>query len=322
MQVTENMTKQKIIITGGLGFLGSAIAKNFFHKYEVTIIDKIDQNDRMLNRLTKYSDHFIYKRMDLSEMTADDVKWLEEQLINTHLFFHFAAAVGVKSIDKNPKASIINEYQVNLALLPLLAKHKTRTIFASTSEVYGNKENCREDQELTIGTPDILRWGYACNKLMTEFLIRSYEVPHTIIRLFNVTGKAQSASQGMVLPKMIQDAKEKNKIYVYNQGKQTRAFCHVDDFVKSIDSIVHSELYNNQIVNIGNDNNKVSILELAYKVKEFYAPSAEVEFKNYHDEYSKESEDIFMRSPNIDKLKQVYTPKIGIEEIIKSFRDD
>ncbi|WP_419172861.1 NAD-dependent epimerase/dehydratase family protein [Halobacteriovorax sp.] len=316
------MDKKKIIITGGLGFLGSAIAKNFFHKYDVVIIDKIEQTDSKVNRLTEYFDHFFYRKMDLAEMSTSDIEWLEDELTSTHLFFHFAAAVGVKSIDKDPKASIIKEYQVNMALLPMLAKNKTRTIFASTSEVYGNKEDCKEDQELSIGTPDILRWGYACNKLMTEFLIRSYDVPHTIIRLFNVTGKNQSASQGMVLPKMIQDAKEKNRIYVYNQGKQTRAFCHVDDFVNSIDSIVHSDLFHNQIVNIGNDENKISILELAYKVKELISPNAEIELKDYHEEYSNESEDIFKRSPDTTKLKQVYTPSIGIDEIILSFKDE
>ncbi len=320
--MVENMTTEKIIITGGLGFLGSTIAKKFFHKFKIVIIDKVDIDKQEINRISKISDQIIYKKIDLSAMTKEEMKWLSNELIDTAYFFHFAASVGVKSIDKNPQKSIIQEYKVNMTLLPMLAKNKTRTFFASSSEVYGNQDDCKETQELIIGPPNILRWGYACNKLMTEFLIRSYNIPHTILRLFNVTGKSQSAEQGMVIPKMVKDASEKGTIFVYGEGTQTRAFCHVADFSNAIERIVDDNLFENEIVNIGNDQNKISIYELAKKVKEHIRPDAKIVFKRYDEEYSKESKDIYRRSPDTTKLKTAYSPKLTIDDIILSFKSE
>lgn len=314
--MTEFMTRQKMIVTGGLGFLGSEIAKNFFQDFSITVIDDESTNVLSIDTLKDYCGEISYKKMNLSAMGQEELQWLNTELKDTTIFCHFAAVVGVKKIDQNPHEAIINENKINHDLLPLIAKHQVKMIFASSSEVYGNQENCHEDQSLQIGSPDILRWGYACNKLMTEFLIKSHQIQHIIVRLFNVTGPGQSPEYGMVIPKMIRDAKESNKILIYGDGKQTRAFCHVNDFIGAIKNLINNNHFNNQIINIGNDENYISIEELAKMINDKFGGQILIEKIPFHNEYSKDSKDIIKRSPNLSKLKEFYLPQISIDQII------
>ncbi|MFG1484546.1 NAD-dependent epimerase/dehydratase family protein [Halobacteriovorax sp. RZ-2] len=311
------MTRQKMLVSGGLGFLGSEIAKNFFQEFDITIIDNLSTNVVSIDDLQANCGEISYRKMDLAKMSNEDIDWLNTELKDTTIFCHFAAAVGVKKIDQSPREAIINENRINHDLLPLLAKYKTKTIFASSSEVYGNQENCREDQGLQIGSPDILRWGYACNKLMTEFLLKSYQIPHIILRLFNVTGPEQSPKYGMVMPKMIRDAKKIGKITIYGDGSQTRSFCHISDLINSLRYLIERDSFLNQTINIGNDKNRVTIEELAHLIKDTLALNIKIEKIAFNDEYSSHSKDILKRSPNIEKLKQFYRPKIALRTIIE-----
>ncbi|WP_412463057.1 NAD-dependent epimerase/dehydratase family protein [Halobacteriovorax sp. RT-2-6] len=311
------MTRRKMIVSGGLGFLGSEIAKNFFQEFDITIIDNLSTNVLTIDDLARICGEISYKNMDLANMSEEDKIWLNTELKDTTIFCHFAAAVGVKKIDQSPRDAIINENKINHDLLPLLAKFKTRLIFASSSEVYGNQEDCKEEQNLQIGSPDTLRWGYACNKLMTEFLIKSHEIPHIILRLFNVTGPGQSPEYGMVIPKMVRDAKRDGRIQIFGDGKQTRAFCHVKDLISAMKYLINEDRFDNQTINIGNDKNRVTIEELATQIKLTLDKSIKIEKKPFNHEYSKNSKDILKRSPNIEKLKSFYTPKVTLQEIIK-----
>ncbi|MGI5024060.1 NAD-dependent epimerase/dehydratase family protein [Halobacteriovorax sp. GFR8] len=311
------MTRRKMLVSGGLGFLGSEIAKNFFQDFDITVIDNLSTNVVSIDDLKDICNEISYRNMDLAKMSEEDLDWLNTELKDTTIFCHFAAAVGVKKIDQSPKEAIINENKVGHDLLPLLAKHQTKTIFASSSEVYGNQENCKEDQCLQIGSPDILRWGYACNKLMTEFLLKSYEIPHIILRLFNVTGPGQSPKYGMVMPKMIRDAIKTGKITIYGDGTQTRSFCHVSDLIASLEYLIEQDKFSNQTINIGNDKNRVTIEELAHLIKDTLELDLEIETIAFNDEYSDNSKDILKRSPSIEKLKQFYHPQVELKAIIK-----
>ncbi|WP_084710402.1 NAD(P)-dependent oxidoreductase [Bacteriovorax sp. BAL6_X] len=311
------MTRPKMLVSGGLGFLGSEIAKNFFQEYAITIIDNLSTNVVSIDDLKDICGEITYRNMDLAKLSKVDLDWLNTELNDTTIFCHFAAAVGVKKIDQSPREAIINENKINHDLLPLLAKYKTKTIFASSSEVYGNQENCVEDQSLQIGPPDILRWGYACNKLMTEFLLKSYEIPHITLRLFNVTGPRQSSKYGMVIPKMIRDAIKTGKITIYGDGTQTRSFCHISDLIGSLKYLIEQDKFTNQTINIGNDQNRVTIEELAHLIKDTLKLDVEIEKIAFNDEYSANSKDILKRSPSIEKLKQFYRPQVKLKAIIE-----
>ena len=113
-------------------------------------------------------------------------------------------------------------------------------LLASTSEVYGKSEKpvFSEDDDLLIGPPNKSRWGYACSKLMDEFLALAYaqekSLPVTITRLFNTVGPRQTGRYGMVLPRFITAAKRGEPLIVHGDGLQSRCFCFVKDTVEAL----------------------------------------------------------------------------------------
>ncbi|MFG1483962.1 hypothetical protein ABMA74_13675, partial [Halobacteriovorax sp. HFRX-1_3] len=103
------MTRQKMLVSGGLGFLGSEIAKNFFQEFDITIIDNLSTNVVSVDDLQAICGEISYRNMDLGKMSNEDIDWLNTELKDTTIFCHFAAAVGVKKIDQSPREAIINE---------------------------------------------------------------------------------------------------------------------------------------------------------------------------------------------------------------------
>ncbi|MDD0854359.1 SDR family oxidoreductase [Halobacteriovorax sp. GB3] len=300
---------KKIIISGGHGFLGRALALKFKKKYKIVVIDR-ESNDETQGDV-------IY-RWDMAKLEDEQLKQLESEIKSCDVFIHFAASVGVSKINDDPKKAIRDDHAISSYLFPLLEKYKKKIIFSSTSEVYGNRENCTEGDVLQIGDPEILRWGYAAHKLMSEFLIKAHNLEHTIIRPFNITGKGQTHRYGMVLPTFIHKAKNAKAIEVFGNGNQTRSFCDIRDFVNVLELIIEENLFNNETINIGSDENFITINELATLLKEYYYPELIINYREFKEVYSNSMDDIIYRSPNIDKLKKHYQPQFSIQDIIKS----
>src|SRR5207237_5386669 len=115
------------------------------------------------------------------------------------------------------------------------SKYTVPVLLTSSSEVYGRsqRESFSEEDDLIIGAPTHARWGYACSKLMDEFLALAYAkeagLPVRIARLFNTVGPRQTGRYGMVLPRFIEAAKAGKPLRVFGDGSQKRCFCYVAD---------------------------------------------------------------------------------------------
>ena len=231
--------------------------------------------------------------------------------------YFLAGSVGVKYIVENPFLTLMNNIDLAQKVVNSISKHKKLIIFTSTSEVYGNGP-FSESNNLEIGCPDNLRWGYASAKLTTEFMIASSGCPYRILRLFNVVGPGQLSDYGMVLPRFIQAAKNNQDIVVYGDGDQYRAFCHVND---ALDMIQQIEKKENGIYNIGN-NISITILELAEIVKNITNSNSKIIKKPLDEVYTKNSGDIHKRLPDLTKIKNMinYKIKYTIEDIVKDMK--
>jgi len=189
---------RKIVITGGTGFIGTHLAK--MHKKLGDMVVVIDNLSTSTYDEKHPADTFV--SFDLS--SKSDMYKLDTVFKEADIVYHLAGSVGVKYVDNDPKDTLRNSFSINNNLFPLFEKYNSRVIFASTSEVYGDADQARESDTLKIGSPDTLRWGYACGKLMSEFLLKTYNFPSTIVRFFNVTGPGQKSDFGMVLPTFIE----------------------------------------------------------------------------------------------------------------------
>ena len=194
----------------------------------------------------------------------------------------------------------------------------------STSEVYGKSQQpaFREDDDLLIGSPHQARWGYACSKLMDEFLALAYakeqDLPVTIARLFNTVGPRQTGRYGMVLPRFIAAAKEGKPLKVYGDGLQTRCFCYVADTVEALVRLLKCQDARGNIFNIGGTE-EISIRDLAQRVVKIMGSTSSIEYIPYADAYEPGFEDMRRRKPVVEKLAAAtgFRPKTTLEEIIR-----
>ena len=298
-----------VLITGGCGFIGSHLAKHYLkHGHSVTCIDNYNTS--------KPNNNFTNLDLDLSVVSVDTIDRLKRLLANTDLVYHLASPVGVRYIDRDPASCIQDMHNINNLLFPLFKQYNNRVIFASTSEVYGNNTDARETDSLIIGPTDVLRWGYACGKLMSEFLIKSYGIQHTTVRFFNIVGPGQLAEHGMVLPTFINKAMTGTDLIIYGDGKQTRPFCDIRDAISMLEKITGDE-HIGETYNIGTDV-EVTICDLASKVISLTNSISRIEYKQYEKCFTSQSKDILNRRANIDKIKKLYKPKYNLTDTIKS----
>jgi UDP-glucose 4-epimerase len=308
----------KILITGGFGFIGSNLMKSYLHDgHEVIVIDDLSTASK--NFVSKVCAEECFNLKRLKFVKAD----LKSENISHHLeesdiVYHLASSVGVKHVDENPKAAIRNSFDINNNLFWQFEDCNSRVLFASTSEVYGDTSSAKETDVLKIGSPDTLRWGYACGKLMSEFLLRTYEFPSTVVRLFNVTGSGQIGTHGMVLPTFIERAKQNEDIIIYGDGLQQRTFCDIRDAVDMLKILTDGDEHVDEIYNIGSPGNNITIKNLAEEVVATVGSDSNLLYRDYKEDFSNDHGEIYTRSPNTDKMDQYYKAKYSVEDIIAS----
>lgn len=293
----------KYLLLGGAGFIGTHLTKNLMDEgHEVTIIDSLTTSKR-----PRRYDMFV--QSDLRDEGS-----LERYIKDADIVYFLAASVGVQHIDKNPTKTLNNNIELMMRVIPMLEKHNKRVVFSSSSEVYGNGP-FREDNDLSIGPPTRLRWGYACAKLMTEFMLAASSVPYTIVRFFNVVGPGQLPDYGMVLPRFVEAAKKGEDLIVHGDGSQVRSFCHVTDAVDILRQIEYSD---NQIYNLGNDQ-PITIEELAKLVITCVGSTSKIVHVPYEEVFSDNTRDIHHRVPDLTKLKAAvnYNPLYNTMAIIE-----
>lgn len=312
----------KLVITGGLGFIGLNLLKKIGNKFShIYVIDNLSTGNLNGVESLKLGEKLKFFNINLSQMDSSQRALIESVLDGASYVFHFASPCGVKYFDLNPNGFINEMHKMNQELMPLFAKYKSKVIFSSSSEVYGNKLKCSEDSELSIKSTKTLRWGYAANKIMSEILLNSYEIDHITLRFFNITGVGQSEKFGMVIPRFIGQAMRGEDLIVYGDGSQVRSFCDVRDAVNFISLIYDkAELYN-QIFNVGNDLNSVSILELAKRIKEKFNSNSQLKLVDYNSELSSNSGDILLRSPVCERMNFYYSPQYSLDQILSSFQE-
>lgn len=296
------------LILGGAGFIGTHLSKRLLSEgHNVVIVDSC---------VTSASPNYQVQFYNADIQQFDQ---LEQLIIDSDVVYFLAGSVGVKHVVENPHSTLVNNVGLAMHVVPLVAKHNKLLMFSSTSEVYGNGP-FSESNDLSIGPPTNLRWGYASAKLTTEFLVASSGTPYRIFRFFNITGPGQLGDFGMVLPRFVKAAKNNDDIVIHGDGTQFRSFCHIQDAVTMMQQV---ESAPDGVYNVGNDD-PITILELAEKVKQVLNSNSQIVFKSLTQVYAKNSGDIHRRIPDLTKIRSTVDYKItrSLEDIIKDIAND
>lgn len=244
--------------------------------------------------------------------------------------FHLAAAVGVQYVVENLIDTLETNIEGTRSVLSLAdSLGGKKVLLASTSEVYGKNPNIpyAEEDSMAIGPSSVGRWGYACSKMLDEFLALAYQkergLPVVVFRLFNTVGPRQSGRYGMAIPRFVGNALENKPITIHGDGNQTRCFAHVADVVGALTSLADTPQAVGQAYNLGADT-PVSINDLVELIKETIGSSSPVNHIPYADVYGPDFEDIRHRAPDISKIKQQigYQPVHDLRKIIQDVAED
>jgi UDP-glucose 4-epimerase len=310
----------KALITGGAGFIGSHLSERLLDAgWEVFVLDDLSTSSiDNVGHLTDRRDFHLVVDSVLSPSVVNEL------VHKCDVVYHLAAAVGVRLIVEEPVRTMVTNVQGTEVVLEHCSRFGKRVLIASSSEVYGDHREERplgEDDRRVYGPTTEKRWLYADSKAMDEHLALSYhlerELDAVIVRLFNTVGPRQSGRYGMVIPRFVERALSGEPIEVHGDGTQTRSFCHVSDTVRALNGLMDARELSGQIFNVGSSE-RISINELAARVKAATGSDSEITFVPYDQVYGLGIEDTLHREPAIGKIKDAigWAPEHDLERIL------
>ncbi|MEM2942551.1 MAG: UDP-glucuronic acid decarboxylase family protein [Candidatus Bathyarchaeia archaeon] len=317
------LSGEKILITGGAGFLGSWLSDALI-ELGVSLVCVDNLSSGSINNIShlKRSKRFRFIQADVEELE----KAVHEDGFKCIL--HLASRASPEDYQAYPVETLTANSLGTLRALEVARRHSSTFLFASTSEVYGDAE--------LIPTPEDY-WGkvnpigprspYDESKRFSEALCKAYERKHgldvRILRIFNSFGPRlrPEGLYGRAVSRFIMQAVEGAPITVYGDGSQTRSFCYVTDTVKGILQALTRDSARGEVFNIGNPE-ETSILELATRIKTLTCSNSTITF------HPLPEDDPRRRCPDISKAKRMldWQPEIRLEEglrrTISWFRTD
>lgn len=318
------MEFNRILITGGAGFIGSHLSEALLNEgRQVTIIDNLSTGTwRNIDHLKSLSN------LRVIMASAAERELLEAEVPKHDLVYHLASSVGVKRIVERPVETIEIVFQTANAVINVCSKYRRPILITSTSEAYGKSKAvtfCEED-DVILGPTEKRRWAYAYAKALGELLAfaHHYEsnLPTFIVRLFNVVGPRQVSQYGMVLPTFVQQALAGGTLTIYGDGNQRRCFTCVYDIVDGLTKLPCVPHAAGKVVNLGTQE-QVSIRELAERVIELCESKSQIEFIPYENAYGQDFDDILHRVPDLTRAKELidWNPRYRLDDIILAVAD-
>ena len=299
----------KILITGGAGFIGSALAEKLAEKKEnhIVIVDNFVTGIPEKLPLSKHN-NIKFIKCDVNHLK--DISGVFYSFSFDYVF-HYAALVGVKRTLENP-VSVLDDIE-GLKNILSLSKNTgvKRVYYSSSSEVYGEPVEFPQNEHTT---PLNSRLPYAIVKNVGEAFLKSYYkeygLEYTIFRFFNTFGPKQS--KDFVVSKFISRALKNREISIYGDGSQTRTFCYISDNIEATTNAFYNNKFVNDVVNIGGEQ-EISILDLAKTIVRITYSTSKI----VHHQALTEG-DMTRRKPDAAKMKKLLNhPLLPLEDGLK-----
>jgi UDP-glucose 4-epimerase len=311
----------RYLVTGGAGFIGSYVSEALVARgHQVVALDDLSTGSEA--NVASLAANLQFRLVRGSIL---DTRLLDELVEHCDRVIHLAAAVGVKLVVEQPLRSLVTNVRGTEQLLEAADRYRRPVFIASSSEVYGKNTAIplHEASDCVVGSPNRSRWGYSISKAVDEHLAMAYSrekgLSVVVARFFNTVGPRQSPSYGMVIPRMIQQAKAGDPVTVFGDGQQTRCFCHVSDVVNAVLSLLHEPGAEGEAFNVGSSE-EVSINELAGRVIAAAKSSSTVVHIPYEEVYNPGFEDMMRRVPDIGKITSLvgWTPTHDLDSILQA----
>ncbi len=297
----------RIIITGGAGFIGSNIAKSYLtdDNYEVHIFDNFSSGRK--DNLQKNSKLFIHE-IDLKNEIN---KWPE---INAEIIFHLSANADVRGGEFNKKIDFEENVIVTKNVCDYATKNNIKkVVFSSSATVYGEPKVFPTPEICTSSQTSV----YGASKLCGEAYLEAYAeygyFNATIFRFVSWTGEGYS--HGVIYDFVKKLLKNKSKLEILGDGSQTKSYLDVRDGIRGVIELSKQNKNKSEVFNLGH-HETMNVIELAKIVCD------EMALSNVHFEFTGGKRGWVGDSPfvHLDTSKANdygWQPKISIEKSIR-----
>jgi len=296
---------QKILVTGGAGFLGSHLCERLIEGgHDVLCVDNYFTGSKANIKHLLDHPHFELMRHDVTFPLYVEVDRI----------FNFACPASPVHYQHDPVQTTKTSVHGAINMLGLAKRVKARILQASTSEVYGDPEVHPQPESYwgkvnPIGVRSCYDEGKRCAETLFFDYWRQHQLQIKVVRIFNTYGPRMHPNDGRVVSNFIVQALKGEDITMFGDGSQTRSFCYVDDLIEVMLRMMDSPANFIGPVNIGNPG-EFTMLELAEMVLRLTGSRSKISFKPLP------SDDPKQRRPDISLAKQAldWEPKVSLEE--------
>ena len=296
---------QKILVTGGAGFLGSHLCERLIEGgHDVLCVDNYFTGSKANIKHLLDHPHFELMRHDVTFPLYVEVDRI----------FNLACPASPVHYQHDPVQTTKTSVHGAINMLGLAKRVKARILQASTSEVYGDPEVHPQPESYwgkvnPIGVRSCYDEGKRCAETLFFDYWRQHQLQIKVVRIFNTYGPRMHPNDGRVVSNFIVQAIKGEDITMFGDGSQTRSFCYVDDLIEVMLRMMDSPANFIGPVNIGNPG-EFTMLELAEMVLRLTGSRSKISFKPLP------SDDPKQRRPDISLAKQAldWEPTVSLEE--------
>lgn len=302
------MAREKVLITGGAGFLGSHLCDRFIKEgFHVIAMDNLITGDLKNIQHLFPLEQFEFYHQDVTKYISipGELKYI----------LHFASPASPIDYLRIPIQTLKVGAMGTHNCMGLAKAKGARILVASTSEVYGDPQVHPQNEEYWGNVNPVGPRGvYDEAKRYMEAITMAYHTFHKvetrIVRIFNTYGPRMRLNDGRALPAFIGQALRGEDLTVFGDGSQTRSFCYVDDLVDGIYRLLMSNY--NMPVNIGNPD-EITLKEFAEEILDLTGHKVKIIYKPLP------VDDPRQRQPDIRKAKELlgWQPKVKRNEGLK-----
>jgi len=298
----------KVLVTGGAGFLGSHLCDRLIARGDdVLCVDNFyTGSKRNVAHLFSHP-HF--------EMMRHDVTF--PLYVEVNQIFNLACPASPVHYQRDPVQTTKTSVHGAINMLGLAKRVKARILQASTSEVYGDPEVHPQPEAYwgrvnPIGIRSCYDEGKRCAETLFFDYHRQHQLDIKVIRIFNTYGPRMHPNDGRVVSNFIVQALKGEDITIFGDGQQTRSFCYVDDLIEAMLRMMEGPADFTGPVNVGNPS-EFTMLELAETVLRLTHSKSKLVYKPLP------KDDPHQRKPDIDLVKEKldWVPQVSLEDGLK-----
>jgi UDP-glucuronate decarboxylase len=299
------MSRRRVLVTGGSGFLGSHLCERLLADgHEVVCLDNFFTGTRANVEHLLDNHRFELMRHDVTDALTMEVDEI----------FHLACPASPIHYQRNPVRTIRTAVEGTLNMLDLAREAKARILIASTSEVYGDPIEHPQRESYwgnvnPIGPRACYDEGKRCAEALAVSYARQYAVEVRIARIFNTYGPRMHENDGRVVSNFVVQALRNEPITIYGEGEQTRSFCYATDLIEGFTRLMASP-HGADPVNLGNPR-ETTVRELAELTRRLVGSKSELV------KAPLPKDDPTRRKPDITRAQELlggWAPEVSLEK--------